>query len=59
MKAAIIDPGGEVDRLLAVIADQGLTLETKVARFLFGSERRREFQEANIARLHSGGKRFG
>jgi len=26
-KAAIIDPGGEVDMLLAAIADQGLTLE--------------------------------
>ena len=27
MKAAIIDPGGEVDRLLGAIKDQGLTLE--------------------------------
>ncbi|HEY3947563.1 MBL fold metallo-hydrolase [Phenylobacterium sp.] len=27
LKAAIIDPGGEVDRLLGAIADQGLTLE--------------------------------
>jgi len=26
-KAAVIDPGGEVDRLLAAIADQGLTVE--------------------------------
>ena len=27
LKAAIIDPGGEVDRLMAAINDQGLTLE--------------------------------
>ena len=27
MKAAIIDPGGEVDRLLKALADKGLTLE--------------------------------
>lgn len=27
MKAAVIDPGGEVPRLMQVIADQGLTLE--------------------------------
>ncbi len=27
MKAAVIDPGGEVDRLLKAIADKGLTLE--------------------------------
>src|SRR6185369_17605051 len=27
MKAAIIDPGGEVPRLLQILADQGLTLE--------------------------------
>ncbi|WP_066685175.1 MBL fold metallo-hydrolase [Caulobacter sp. CCH9-E1] len=27
MKAAIIDPGGEVDRLLRALADKGLTLE--------------------------------
>ena len=26
-KAAVIDPGGEVQRLLAILADQGLTLE--------------------------------
>src|SRR5580658_3310151 len=26
-KAAVIDPGGEVPRLLAILADQGLTLE--------------------------------
>ena len=26
-KAAVIDPGGEVERLLAILADQGLTLE--------------------------------
>src|SRR5580698_920848 len=26
-KAAVIDPGGEVDRLLAILADQGLALE--------------------------------
>jgi hydroxyacylglutathione hydrolase len=27
LKAAVIDPGGEVDRLLAAIADRGLTVE--------------------------------
>ena len=27
MKAAVIDPGGEIDRLLKAIADKGLTLE--------------------------------
>jgi glyoxylase-like metal-dependent hydrolase (beta-lactamase superfamily II) len=27
MKAAVIDPGGEVDRLLKALADKGLTLE--------------------------------
>jgi glyoxylase-like metal-dependent hydrolase (beta-lactamase superfamily II) len=27
MKAAVIDPGGEVDRLLRILADQGLQLE--------------------------------
>lgn len=26
-KAALVDPGGEIDRLLTVIADEGLTLE--------------------------------
>ncbi|OSI94444.1 MBL fold metallo-hydrolase, partial [Bradyrhizobium canariense] len=27
MKAAIIDPGGEVDRLVKALAEKGLTLE--------------------------------